>query len=96
MAILKSNDGKELIVSCHCGCDEGIHIKIDESYGDFAYQAFINGNFYNEQRGMFGVLKMKLKKIWAIVKNKDHYYSDIVMSREDFHEFKEWINQFGE
>lgn len=95
VAVLKSGDGKELIVSCRCGCDEGIHIKIDESYEDFAYQAFTNGNFYKEQYGAFGILKVKFKKIWAIIRNKDYYYSDIVMSREDFHEFKKWINQFG-
>lgn len=96
MAVLKSRDNKELIISCNCGCDEGVHIKIDESFGDFAYQAFTSGNFYKEQYGMFGVLKEKLKKIWAIVRNKDYYYSDIVMSKEEFQELKEWINQFGE
>ena len=45
---------------------------------------------------MFGVLKEKMKKIWSIIRNKDHYYLDIVMSKEDFQEFKEWINKFGE
>lgn len=96
MAILKSQNNKELIISCRCGCDEGIHVKIDESYGDYAYQAFTNGNFYMEQHGMFGVLKAKLKKIWTIIRNKDYYYSDIIMSKEEFQEFKEWVNQFGE
>lgn len=96
MAVLKSSDDNELIISCSCGCDEGIHIKIDDNYGDYAYQVFTNGNFYKEQYGAFGTLKEKLKKIWAIIRNKDYYYSDIVMSKEDFQEFKEWINQFGE
>lgn len=96
MAVLKSKDNKELIISCKCGCDEGVHIKIDDSCGDYAYQVFTNGNFYKEQYGMFGVLKEKLKKILAIIRNKDYYYSDIIMSKEDFNEFKDWINQFGE
>lgn len=96
MAVLKSKNNKELIISCKCGCDEGVHIKIDESYGDYAYQTLVNGNFYREQYGMFGVLKAKLKKIWAIIRNKDHYYSDVIMTKEDFQEFKEWINKFGE
>ena len=26
MSVLKSEDGKELIVSCSCGCDESVHI----------------------------------------------------------------------
>ena len=45
--------------------------------------------FYTQQRPFFE----KLKKIWAIICNKDFYYSDIVMTKEDFKEFKEWINR---
>ena len=26
MSVMISKDKKELIVSCHCGCDEGLHI----------------------------------------------------------------------
>lgn len=35
----------------------------------------------------------KLKKIWAIICNKDFYYSDIVLTKDDFKEFKEWVNR---
>lgn len=96
MAILKSSDNKELIVSFNCGCDNGIHLKIDDSLGDYAYQCFTNGNFYCDQHGVFRSMKKKFRKIWAIIRNKDYYYSDIVMTKEDFCVFKEWINQFGE
>ena len=34
MSILKSDDGKELIVTCECGCDEGVHIIIDKDHID--------------------------------------------------------------
>lgn len=88
MAVLKSKNNKEMIVSCMCGCDEGIHLKIDNSLGDYCYMTYTNGNFYKEQGG----LKNKLRKILAIIKNKDFYYSDVVMSKEDFEEYKEWIN----
>lgn len=96
MAVLKSKDNKELIVSCSCGCDEGVRIKIEQDDEYYAYQSFTNGNFFKEQHGIYGVLKEKIKKIWAIIRNKDFYYSDIVMNKEDFQEFKEWVNQFGE
>lgn len=29
MAILKTKDNSELIVTCDCGCDNGLHIRID-------------------------------------------------------------------
>lgn len=34
MAVLKNFDGNELCVNCTCGCDEGIHIKIDKGLKD--------------------------------------------------------------
>ena len=79
MAVLKNFDGNELCVNCTCGCDEGIHIKIDK-YNTFHYAllAFTNGKFYAEQD--FGFIK-KLKKIWAI------------MTENEFHQFKTWINR---
>lgn len=92
MAVLKNFKNDELIVSCKCGCNDGIHIKInkEEDETDRAFIAFANGNFYKEQGSSF--IK-KLQKIWAIIANKDFYYSDIVLTKDDFKEFKEWINR---
>ena len=39
------------------------------------------------------VIERKLKKIWCIIRNKDFYYSDIIMKREEFEQFKEYINE---
>ena len=52
MAVFKNFDDNELIISCNCGCDEGIHLKVNhepcEDY--YAFMAFMNGNFYKEQK----------------------------------------------
>ena len=46
MAVFKNFKDDELIVSCKCGCDEGIHIKIhDYEDGDYAFLTYTNGNF---------------------------------------------------
>lgn len=96
MAVMISGNKKDLFATCKCGCQEGVQFHIshegDEDY--YACQCFTNGNFYRDQYGMFGTLKNKLKKIWAIIRNKDYYYSDVLMSYEDFKKFKEYINQF--
>lgn len=96
MAVMISDDKKDLIVTCKCGCDEGVHLTIshEDDEDDYAYQCFTNGNFYKDQYGMLGTLNNKIKKIWAIIRNKDYYYSDIVMNKEDFEQFKKWINQY--
>lgn len=99
MAVLKTDDNKELIITCKCGCHDSIHFRIDDEdaqYDYYALMSYMNGNFYKDQYGMLGILKEKLKKIWAIIRNKDYYYSDVVMNGEDFNRFKEYINQFGE
>lgn len=96
MSVLRSKDNKELIVTCKCGCEDGIHIKIVEDSDEFSYLTYTNGNFYREQYGVFGTLKNKMNKILAIIRNKDHYYSDIILTKEDFAQFKEYVNQFGE
>lgn len=90
MAVLKNFRGDELIVSCKCGCDEGIHFTIkDYGDGDYAFLTYTNGNFYSQQSSFIE----KLKKIWAIIRNKDFYYSDILLTKNEFEEFKEWVNK---
>lgn len=95
MAALKNKDGKELYIDCCCGCNEGIRLKVDKD-DDFDYYCFMtytSGNFYKEQgETVFRVLSEKLKKIWAIIRNKDFYYSEVVMTKDDFDEFREYIN----
>ena len=99
MAVMISNDKKELIVNCRCGCESTIHIRVNIEWEDcdiYALMAYLNGNWFRDQNDtMFGTLKRKFKKIWSIVRNKDYCYSEVLMSREDFDQFKEYINQYG-
>lgn len=90
MAVLKSKDEKEMILSCDCGCDEGMRIRIDDSFGDYCYMTYLSGNWYKEQCP----LSTKLRKIWAIIRNKDFYYSEIILSKDEWNEYKEWINKY--
>ena len=34
MSVLKTNNDKELIVICDCGCEDGLHIKVEKDYYD--------------------------------------------------------------
>ena len=94
MAALKNKDGTELYIDCHCGCNDGIRIRVHKD--DFDYYCFwtyTNGNFYTEQgETVFRTIRKKLEKILAIIRNKDYYYSDVVMTKDEFEEFKEYIN----
>lgn len=91
MSVFKSLDGNELILSCKCGCDEGIRVKAeaDSDDGSIWYQTYLSGNWYKEQ----GHFLKKIKKIWAIIRNKDFYYSEIMLDEQDWKAYKEWINE---
>ncbi len=39
MSVMISSDKKELIVTCKCGCQDAIHIKIDDEDKDADYYA---------------------------------------------------------
>jgi hypothetical protein len=94
MAVLMTNDNKELVVTCKCGCENAVHIRIDhEDWDDYALCSYLNSNWYRDQDDrVLRVIGRKLKKIWAIIRNKDYHYSEIVMTKADFEVFKEYVN----
>jgi len=89
MSIFKTSDSSEMMVTCSCGCHESLCIHVDNNNDEFyCYQIYLSGNWYKEQADFL----QKLKKIWRILRNKDYCYSEIYMTKEDWEEFKEWIN----
>lgn len=94
MSTLKNKDNTELFIDCNCGCNEGIRFRIDkEDYDYYCFMTYTNGNFYRDQdETLWKVFYKKLKKIWAIIRNKDFYYAEIFMNKNEFEEFKEYIN----
>lgn len=95
MSTLKNKDNTELFIDCNCGCNEGIRFRIDkEDYDYYCFMTYTNGNFYRDQdETLWKVFYKKLKKIWAIIRNKDFYYAEIFMNKNEFEEFKEYINE---
>lgn len=93
-SVLKSADGKDLILTCTCGCGDTIHFKVDTSDPDFYFcTSYMSGNWYRDQDDtIWRVFCKKVKKIWRIIRGKDHHYSDICMTPADFAVFQEYIN----
>lgn len=94
MAVLRNLDGTEMLVDCHCGCDEGIRFRIDKDDMDYyCFMSYTNGNFYREQgETLLGVIGKKLRKVWAIIRNKDFYYAEVTMTKAEFEEFRKYVN----
>lgn len=98
MAVMKNFDGNEIYIDCYCGCNDGIRFRIDKTDPDlYCFTTYTNGNFYREQSdSIFRVIRKKMKKIWAIIRNKDFYYSDVMMTKDEFEEFRSYINSVDE
>jgi hypothetical protein len=66
----------------------------DNEDNDFyCFMTYTNSKFYTEQcEGMWRVLCIKLKKIRAIIRNKDFHYTETFLTKAEFDEFKEYIN----
>lgn len=92
MSVLVNEEKNELIITCDCGCEDALHILIDKDNDKcYSFLSYMNGNFYRDQYTPFERTKRKLQKIWAIVRNKDYCYSDVIMSKEDFKTFADYI-----
>ncbi len=99
MSVFMTNDKKELVVTCSCGCQCSFHIAIDDENKDsnyYAFVCFLAGSEYKDIEGCSPWLafKRKMEKLWCVLRNKDYCYSDTFMSKEEFEEFKRYINQF--
>ena len=98
MAVLMTEDKRELIVTCDCGCNTSFHISIDDEWKDddcYAFLCFMKANFNTEyDMNPWRAFKVKAKKIWSIMRGKDYCYSDTIMTIEDYKVFKEYVNQF--
>lgn len=94
MAVLKNTDGTEMLVDCCCGCDKGIRFRIEKDDDYYCFMSYTNGNFYREQGDtILDVICKKLKKVWAIIRNKDFYYAEMMLTKAEFEEFKKYINE---
>ena len=97
MSVLKTKDNKEMIISCGCGCENSIYFKIDnkDKYDLYCIMTYLNGDQYKVQNDtVVRSFIRKMKKIISIIRNKDYVYSELTLSKKDFEEFKEYVNQF--
>ena len=93
MSVMRTKDGEEFIVDCRCGCCNGVRFTINKYDDDsYAFLAYTSGNFYKEQdEGFWSIFKQKVQMIWCIIRGKTYYHSEIMMSKYDFEEFKELV-----
>ena len=95
----KDNEIKMVVVNCNCGCNETIAIKkyvdsdnsdIDDEY----YLSILASKFYEGQdRKIFKTILHRINLAWKMLLGKEYLLSEIVISKDEFEEFKDKIKE---
>ena len=89
MAVLISEDKRDLIITCGCHCNNAFRIALEDWDGvHAAYMTYVFGAHFREGWNV----GRRAKKIWKILKGEDYCYSDILMTKGDWEVFKSWVN----
>lgn len=86
MVFRNENDELKMVINtCNCGCGSELHIKkyVDDISTDY-YISLHSSKFDEEQLGIFGVLKRRLKRAWFSLRGKDYLYMDIGMNANEY------------
>lgn len=84
MSVLLSEDKTEILLTCSCGCEDSIHIKLDPFDEDPECDDVAIWTYMQNCRDASQVsLKEKCKKIWRIIRDKDYWYSDVCLKKTD-------------
>lgn len=84
---MKEND---LVTFCKCGCGNGVVLKFDNEDNELSLQ-LVSDNFYMMQNKGTMSLREKFKRIWYIITGKEYCYFDILISKDELQDFKEFV-----
>lgn len=79
---------RHLTVNCECGCEQAISfVRYEEKIdGKPVYDYYINfsvGLFYERQRGIFKIIKNRLKICWNILRGKEYRLFDVNINKAE-------------
>lgn len=80
----------EYVTFCKCGCGNGVIFKFDNEDDELSVQ-LVSDNHYTMQNNGKISIKEKLRRIWYIITGKEYCYFDILMDKNELHEFKKFV-----
>lgn len=85
-------DEKEIICTCDCNC--GSQIKITKFNTEDTYNLSIGSElFYSEQKGLFNIIKTRIKRAFYDLIGKTYLYTDICLSKQQLHNLVESLKE---
>ena len=87
-----------LNVNCSCRCGDGFMIRLcyDHDDTDYVTLATTTSGFYSHQDTFWGIIKRRIKAAWFMLRGKEYYLHDIVLTKADWCEFIANINGVDE
>lgn len=85
----------DINILCDCGCDDGFSFKFRFEYDDDdrVYISTLTSGFYAKQHGLFDKLKRRIKAAWFMLRGKEYYLHEIMLTKEQWNGFVEAVNK---
>lgn len=82
---------KDFSISCDCGCGSHIDFNFDTDL-DWVNINLSEGIFYTEQKTIRSIIKDRIKLAWYCLRGKGFHFFDVMMTPEQWEEFKKAVN----
>ena len=90
---MKSKDDKHCGLYCSCGCEDGVVLNVKKDEDFVCSISLVSDNWYTAQLTGWDRFKEKCKRIWKIIRNKEHHYFSITIDESDIKEFKKFVDK---
>lgn len=86
---------KDINVLCSCGCSDGFSIKFRFEYDDddLVFISTLTSGFYSQQCSFINRIKRRIKAAWFMLRGKEFYLHEIVLTKEQWGEFVKTVNE---
>lgn len=80
-------------VNCDCGCGNGFLVRF--LFDDDCYISIstVTGGFYSHQESFWHRTKCRIKAAWFMLRGKEYYLHDIILTKDNWNEFVENVNK---
>lgn len=90
--VYTNKNSNDFVVTCKCSCGEALEFRFDHDE-EYVWISVMVGGWYANQDSFFLRLKEKWKRIWTILRGKEYCYSEILMTKEDYEQFRTAVNK---
>jgi len=92
--IYTNKDNSELIVSCDCGCGDGLLWKANrfDEEGEQYFVSLTEHGWYAKQTGR---IKPYFRRIWKALCGKEYYLTELIMTKSEVEDLSEFLHQLA-